>query len=183
MANQKGVSFSISDDLTDPRVALFKQKYYARIGLWTSLAVSKTIVPICLSLKEKSVVIYIYMQVNDEEVITSYLVRKPCASQHDPNRYQHLVPGFDNYTEGNCKYAVRQRLVNEMNKCYMVSLPYKGIYSSNFIKAFYKNLVHERIISGNLPACRPGQLLKLGKMLMTNQMNFKDPAADKDTGF
>ena len=44
LANQKGITFSASDKWTHPTVALLKEKHYTRIGLWTSLAISKTIV-------------------------------------------------------------------------------------------------------------------------------------------
>lgn len=44
LANQKGITFSANDKWTDPSVALLKEKHYTRIGLWTSLAISKTIV-------------------------------------------------------------------------------------------------------------------------------------------
>lgn len=46
LANQKGVSFAVSDKWTNPTVALFQDKHYTGIGLWTSLAISKTTVHI-----------------------------------------------------------------------------------------------------------------------------------------
>jgi hypothetical protein len=44
MANQKGVTFTATDKWTDPTVALFKERHYTRIGLWTSVAISRTTV-------------------------------------------------------------------------------------------------------------------------------------------
>lgn len=44
LANQKGVSFAVSDKWTDPNVALLQEKHYLRFGQWTSLALSRTTV-------------------------------------------------------------------------------------------------------------------------------------------
>ena len=44
MANQRGVTFSMTDKWTDPTVALLWNKHYTRIGLWTSAAISRTTV-------------------------------------------------------------------------------------------------------------------------------------------
>lgn len=44
MANQKGVTFTATDKWTDPTVGLFKDRHYTRIGLWTSIAISRTTV-------------------------------------------------------------------------------------------------------------------------------------------
>lgn len=44
MANHKGVTFSVADKWTDPTVALFRERHYTRIGLWTSAAIFRTTV-------------------------------------------------------------------------------------------------------------------------------------------
>jgi hypothetical protein len=44
MANQKGVIFTAADKWTDPMVALFQDRHYTRVGLWTSIAISRTTV-------------------------------------------------------------------------------------------------------------------------------------------
>ncbi|XP_057375004.1 uncharacterized protein LOC130695960 [Daphnia carinata] len=131
MANQRGITFSASDKWTDPTVALLAEKHLSRFGLWTSLAVSKTII-------------------NDEEVARSILARKVCAIRDKLDGYLHLVPGFSKYTESNCKYAFRQKLVTQTVSCYLVNLPY----------------------AGDLPPCRPQQLLEFARMM---KLWFLDP--------
>nr|CAH0099436.1 unnamed protein product [Daphnia galeata] len=111
LANQKGITFSVSDKWTHPTVSLFTEKHYTRIGLWTSLAISKT-------------------TINDEEVAKSMLARKVCATRNKLDRYRHLVPGFNKYTESNCKYAFRQKRVTQTVHCFLTTLPYEGIYIS-----------------------------------------------------
>lgn len=58
--------------------------------------------------------------------MTSIIARKVCAHRNDHERFRYLVPGFANYTEENCNYAVRQKRVTSMKNCYMMSIPYKG---------------------------------------------------------
>lgn len=43
------------------------------------------------------------------------------------------MPGFDNYTETNCYYAIRQKRVNQFLSCHLVTIPYKGAYLSVWI--------------------------------------------------
>nr|CAH0111534.1 unnamed protein product [Daphnia galeata] len=124
MANQKGVTFSVSDKWTDPTVALFVGRHFTRIGLWTSVALSRK-------------------TINDEDIMTSIIARKVCAHRNDHERFRYLVPGFANYTEENCNYAVRQKRVTSMKNCYMMSIPYKG----------------------DLPSCRPQQMLTLDRLV------------------
>jgi hypothetical protein len=139
MANQKGVAFSVSDKWTDPTVALFLNKHYTRIGLWTSVAISRTTVRDLTSL-----FLYYYnyfslhLQINDEDIMTSVISRKVCAHRNDHERFRDLVPGFNNYTEENCNYAVRQKRMIEQSNCYMMTLPYKGL--ENIITCFEKLL-------------------------------------------
>ena len=44
--------------------------------------------------------------------MTSIIARKVCAHRNDHERFRYLVPGFANYTEENCNYAVRQKRNN-----------------------------------------------------------------------
>jgi hypothetical protein len=55
------------------------------------------------------------------------LATKMCATRDKLDSYQHLVPGFDKYTECNCKYAFHQKRVIKAVNCYLVTIPYKGI--------------------------------------------------------
>ncbi|EFX89773.1 hypothetical protein DAPPUDRAFT_310184 [Daphnia pulex] len=110
MANQKGVIFTAADKWTDPMVALFQDRHYTRVGLWTSIAISRT-------------------TVNDEEIMQSLISRKICAQRDAQNTFLHLVPGFVNYTENNCVYANRQQRIVEASKCHLYFLPYKGCVS------------------------------------------------------
>ncbi|EFX89774.1 hypothetical protein DAPPUDRAFT_94686 [Daphnia pulex] len=89
------------------------------------------------------------IQINDEDIMTSVVSRKVCAHRNDHERYRHLVPGFGNYTEENCNFAVRQKRVTEYANCYMMNLPYKG----------------------DLPPCRPQQMLILDQLAKT-EMNL-----------
>ncbi|XP_045031451.1 uncharacterized protein LOC116933281 isoform X2 [Daphnia magna] len=134
MANHKGVTFSVADKWTDPTVALFRERHYTRIGLWTSAAIFRT-------------------TINDEEIMHSVVSRKLCAFRDGHNSFLHLVPGFKNYTLDNCIYAVRQKRVTESLNCYIITLPYKG----------------------NLPPCRPQQILKLAGRIFNSHGELNDP--------
>lgn len=57
----------------------------------------------------------------------SVIASKVCAQRDAQNAFLHLVPGFSNYTENNCVYAVRQQRFIEAVKCHVATLPYKGI--------------------------------------------------------
>lgn len=70
------------------------------------------------------------MQVNDEEKLSSVIVRKACANPKEPDTYQHLVASFQNYTEENCLYALRQKTINQALGCFIVTFPYEGF---NFV--------------------------------------------------
>ena len=62
------------------------------------------------------------------------LARKVCATRNIRNkldRYRHFVPGFNKYTESNCKYAFRQKRVTQTVNCFLTTLPYEGIYISS----------------------------------------------------
>ncbi|XP_046438738.1 acid-sensing ion channel 4-B-like [Daphnia pulex] len=87
--------------------------------------------------------------------MTSIVYRKVCAHRNDHERYRHLVPGFGNYTEENCNFAVRQKRVTEYANCYMMNLPYKG----------------------DLPSCRPQQMLILDQLAKT-KMNLNNEELD-----
>ena len=120
----------MSDKWTDPTVAIYLGKHYTRIGIWTSVALSRKTVThlqlIIFSLDFKSI-FSAQMEINDEDIMTSVVSRKVCAHRNDHERYHHLVPGFGNYTEENCNFAVRQKRVTEYANCYMMNLPYKGL--------------------------------------------------------
>ncbi|XP_057366903.1 uncharacterized protein LOC130687737 [Daphnia carinata] len=134
MANQKGVTFSVTDKWTDPMVALLRERHYTRIGLWTSVAISRT-------------------TINDEEIMHSVVSRKLCATRDGQNTFLHLVPAFKNYTLDNCVYAARQKRITEIINCYIITLPYKG----------------------NLPPCRPQQMLNLALRFFSAFGELTDP--------
>ncbi|XP_046438737.1 uncharacterized protein LOC124190209 [Daphnia pulex] len=134
MANQKGVIFTAADKWTDPMVALFQDRHYTRVGLWTSIAISRT-------------------TVNDEEIMQSLISRKICAQRDAQNTFLHLVPGFVNYTENNCVYANRQQRIVDASKCHLYFLPYKG----------------------DLPSCRPQQILEFVHKVIIGGETYLNP--------
>lgn len=59
--------------------------------------------------------------------IVASKVNKVCAQRDAQNTFLHLVPGFTNYTENNCLYAIRQKSCIQTVNCYSVNLPYIGV--------------------------------------------------------
>lgn len=96
----------------------------------------------------------------------------------------NLVPGFLNYTENNCKYALRQWQANQAIRCHVVTLPYQG-YIEFKVNKIEMTWWHCWKCVGTLPSCRPNLLVMLASKAFVNQVGFKeysDPMFSKKVG-